>query len=208
VTLLLRRRSYIGHPGSLIARPRTWAQHRSRTQAGVERLAPRAPPRRHTRASWRSAQGPGRPPDRASRRRPVLTSFARAATRLSGDSAPYEARLEEAARPFVEEPCRRTNPSAKLRRPAKRHSTAARPLRPRATRWARCRSWCEVAAEVALMARGRMPVPTRGSSGKDARIRMRLGNGKLRCWRRPGESVWHRVEWTPEFDIGSHDLTT
>jgi hypothetical protein len=46
----------------------------------------------------------------------------------------------------------------------------------------------------------------RTGSGKDARIRMRLGDGKLRYWRRQGESVWHRVEWTPEFDIGSHDL--
>lgn len=45
----------------------------------------------------------------------------------------------------------------------------------------------------------------RAGSGKDARIRMRLGSGKLRYWRQPGESVWHRVEWTPEFDIGSHD---
>lgn len=45
----------------------------------------------------------------------------------------------------------------------------------------------------------------RTGSGKDARIRMRLGDGKLRYWRRPSESTWHRVEWTPEFDIGSDD---
>ena len=45
----------------------------------------------------------------------------------------------------------------------------------------------------------------RTGSGKDARIRMRLGDGKLRYWRQPGESIWQRVEWTPEFDIGSHD---
>lgn len=29
---------------------------------------------------------------------------------------------------------------------------------------------------------------------------------RLRYWRQPGESAWHRVEWCPEFDIGSHDL--
>jgi hypothetical protein len=44
----------------------------------------------------------------------------------------------------------------------------------------------------------------RTGSGRTAQIRMRLGSGKLRYVRRANESVWHRAEWTPNFDVGSH----
>jgi hypothetical protein len=46
----------------------------------------------------------------------------------------------------------------------------------------------------------------RTGSGKDTRIRMQLGGGKLRYWRQPGSRSGTDVEWTPDFDIGSHDL--